>query len=236
MLHAHNTPCDLGPAEVVNRQVGAPLVLVRNKRKAARLAARLVTHQVEVDDLAVLTEDRKHVALGQTKVEAASKHIRASQLDLTACGLPVAWVRDRPGRPGVGGDRIYSAGLLGPQLWLMVQSCHGPGKGGWEERGEGEGGRRGGAPCEFEDKPLHRAGGRCTSMHACIPADPSPCSADGPANAARPGIPSAPDRRATEIVPALPSQGACSALEDAVNPVTSPPVDATDHTHWVFLI
>ena len=88
MLDSHDAPGHLGAAQVVHCQVGAALVLVGHEGEAARLARGLVAHEVEVDDLAILREDREHVALGEREVEAADEDVgRVLELCVPGCRL-----------------------------------------------------------------------------------------------------------------------------------------------------
>lgn len=87
MLHANLAPHDGRAVEVVHRQHGAALVLVRQERKALGLAGRLVASQVHVHELAVLGKHGQQVALGQAVVQAARKDVGAVLVAVVPGGL-----------------------------------------------------------------------------------------------------------------------------------------------------
>lgn len=71
VVDAHHAAQDVGAAEVVDGQVGAPLVAVLEPAEALGLARLLVARQLDEDGLAVLREDDDDVALGERVGEPA---------------------------------------------------------------------------------------------------------------------------------------------------------------------
>lgn len=71
VVDAHEAAADLGAAQVVDGQVGAPLVLVLEPAEALALARLLVPRQLQEHGLPVLREDGDDVALRQLVRQAA---------------------------------------------------------------------------------------------------------------------------------------------------------------------
>lgn len=74
VVDADQAPRDLGAAEVVHREVAAPLVLVLQPAEPFALPRLLVPRELEEHGLPVLREDGDHVALRQLVGEAAEVH------------------------------------------------------------------------------------------------------------------------------------------------------------------
>lgn len=71
--NASSAYANLDPIQIVHRQHRRPLVLVAYETEALLLAGRLVAHQIDVDNFAVLREYANDVALAEVVRQAANK-------------------------------------------------------------------------------------------------------------------------------------------------------------------
>lgn len=92
MIDAQHAAEYRGAAQIVDRQVRAPLVFIFEERKALTLAGFFVADEVHMYRFAVLRENRNDVAFGQLIWKAA---------DVDVCGVAVVGMPRCFGRAGV---------------------------------------------------------------------------------------------------------------------------------------
>jgi hypothetical protein len=112
MVNPDHPTADSCAAEIVNREVGTPLVLVLEPPEAARLACLLVASEFEKCRFAELREDRQNVSLGELKWEAAE----VDKGGITVIGVPGGFGRPEKQESAICGER-YSD-------WYRILTLH----------------------------------------------------------------------------------------------------------------
>jgi hypothetical protein len=121
VLHPDRLPSDLGPTQVVDRKVSAPLVFIRHKRKAHRLRAHAQTHARSVKWCA-----HTHARTQGLRTRACAGMLRIRMPDRSP-GLPILVAHSSEGWR----TRVHHAGAMqrmhAPCAAPFQSSCCGTG-------------------------------------------------------------------------------------------------------------
>jgi len=74
MIDSDHSVQKLEPIQVVHGQYCAPLIFIAKESEALTFSRRVVSYQIDVDDLAVLTEHADHVSFSQLERQTSHEN------------------------------------------------------------------------------------------------------------------------------------------------------------------